>query len=128
MPHQFAQKLRKPRILLVDDSDDIAALFAQTLGDTCSMVRARTIAEARGMIERMEFDVIILDWHLAGKCGSEVLDSLPKVHGRAVPPVIIATGTAQENLENTAATSVLRKPFTIDELERVVQQVFSRVQ
>lgn len=110
------------QVLVIDDDADVRHFVAECL-ETLGF--AVTLAEdgAAGLAElqRSEPDVIILDFAMPGLNGAEVAKRVKDI--RPALPIIFATGYA----ESTALAQVfdgpaplLRKPFQIDELERVL--------
>ncbi|NMN05016.1 MULTISPECIES: PAS domain S-box protein [unclassified Novosphingobium] len=110
------------QVLVIDDDADVRHFVAECL-ETLGF--AVTLAEdgAAGLAElqRSEPDVIILDFAMPGLNGAEVAKRVKDI--RPALPIIFATGYA----ESTALAQVfdgpaplLKKPFQIDELERVL--------
>jgi CheY-like chemotaxis protein len=117
----MSRRSRK-RILLVEDDVDLARLYrgvlrmagfeASHVGDGWSALRA--IEEARP-------DLIVLDLHLPGLCGDELLNELAASPETRQIPAIVVTGS-DIHLAVAQAKETLRKPCTPDRLVSVVER------
>ncbi len=91
------------RILHIEDDKNDAALIAALLKDfTTGMVLKRTDRLASGLklIEKDQFDIVLLDLSLPDSAG---LNALQKIHAKnALLPIIIMTGLADEDTASDA--------------------------
>lgn len=116
------------RILIVDDDMAIRDGSAQALSRLgYDVSQASTGAEARLLLDRYEFDLLLLDLSLPDCNG---LDLLKAVRGRdpLVQIVMItAYGTIQNAVEamRLGANDFLPKPFDPDELRHVVKRILN---
>lgn len=96
------------RTLIVDDNRSLTLMLSHWLKHEGYPVQAcYSGEEALDFLEREEFDVVILDWHLGGIDGPEVVRILRERKGRHAPYVIMATGDGEESAIRTAfATGV----------------------
>lgn len=78
-------------VLLVDDHPMIGAALEMLLRDTSYEVigRARSVAEANGLIGKQKPDLLLLDVNLPDGSGLDVLKRLPRARSR--PKVILLT-------------------------------------
>ena len=80
-----------PRVLVVDDEGAICGLLSIYLGQKgLEVATVQRAGEARVIIERGQFDLVLLDWKLDGVEGLDLLH-LSKVRHPDIP-VIIYTG------------------------------------
>jgi PAS domain S-box-containing protein len=78
----------RPRILHVEDDDDLRTLLAKLVEPLdIDMQGAATLADARAMIASQRFDLAIIDLMLPDGDGSELFDQLAQTY--PPPPVII---------------------------------------
>jgi DNA-binding response OmpR family regulator len=112
----------KPRtILVVDDEAAIRLLCRVNLElEGYTILEAGGIAEARGVLEHHEVDAILLDRHLRGEDGRELLRELRDAD--RLTPVAFLTGDSDDT---AGAEAVLRKPFGLDELSRTVRRLLN---
>lgn len=84
----------KTRVLIVDDSVTMRALFTSALeksGDILVLDSAANADEARDMIEKLKPDVITLDVEMPGKNGIEFLEEIMAT--RPMPVIMLSTLT-----------------------------------
>lgn len=113
-------------VLVVDDDPSIRLLCRVNLElDGYDVAEAGTLAQARAIIAERRPDVVVLDVHVAGADGRDLLTELRET--RPGLPVALLTGTAdREELLRAGADALIPKPFTIEELRDTVERLGSR--
>jgi len=111
------------RVLVVDDEPAIRLLCRINLElDGHRVSEAATLAEAEAALHGAQFDVVLVDVHLGGADGRDLV-----AHVRAVAPgtaIAFLTGSADRtSMENAGADAVIGKPFTIEELRETVERL-----
>jgi len=112
-------------ILLVEDDRDSRQLIENRLKNAGYQVSAATTGEeARAIIYRDDFDVIILDAFLPGLSGISVLREVKATKPRIKPIVISLYASLDIAIEamKLGAIDFLVKPFDLDYLERLIEQ------
>ena len=112
-------------LLVVEDEQALARLWASELDRLAEITLAHTIEEGRQKLRGRGFDVILLDLHLPDGSG---LDLLREVNGRGDDTaVILLTGNADLNSAIQAvrhgAYDYLTKPCRIVELEQILERL-----
>ena len=108
------------RLLVVDDEYSIRELLALYFGiKGLRVTTAGTVSEARALIQRGDFDLLILDWRLGGAEGLDLLNLSKAKHPEL--PVLIFTGAEDsEDLLKKAfvgrADAVVRKMGSFEAL------------
>ena len=111
------------RVLIADDSDAIVERLAVLMAEMEGIElvgRAGTVGDASRSIRQLEPDVVILDLHMPGGSGFDVLAGL-KADGRA-PVVIVLTNHPHPQYRDRCLQSGAR--FFLDkstEFEKVVE-------
>ena len=110
-------------VLVVDDDPSIRLLCRVNLQlDGHEVHEAGTLAEARAAIAEHRPDVVILDVHIAGGDGRDLLGELRA--SRPQLPVALLTGTAdRDELLRAGADALIPKPFTLEELSGTVRRL-----
>lgn len=114
---QFLGTLRKaqPRVLVVDDEPMVLRSVQRVLGRTqpnWEVIKATGAAEAMGILENTQVDVVIADLQMPNMNGSELLQHVQKDHPQVVRIVLSGVGDAQFVFRNVpAAHQFLTKPF-----------------
>ena len=110
-------------VLVVDDDPAIRLLCRVNLElDGHNVTEAATLDDAREAMAEVTFDMVILDVHVAGGDGRDLLAELrvskPKL------PVALLTGSADRSeLVRTGADALIPKPFTLEELRGTVERL-----
>jgi len=105
----------KAEILVIDDKDEIRALFRKTL-EKCGykVTTAKDSPEGLELVKQREFDLVFLDFRMPGMDGAELLHQIRVIKHDL--PVTITTGYPDSALMARAlaqgAFGVMNKPFS----------------
>ena len=125
---------RTPKILIIEDSTELAEIIELTL-QRLDMITAHETHGSKGLnrYDEIDPDVVLLDIGLPDMTGWKLLDDIREKKGDArMPAVIIITAYGDPanrliaKLQNV--NDYLIKPFTADEVEKVVVSALSRLQ
>lgn len=125
----------KGKILVMDDEEELLAVTGETLSalgyDVCF---AREGEEAinkylEALNSQIPFDLVIMDLTIPGGMGGkQTVNELLKIHPEA--RVIAASGYSNDPVMSHyleyGFQGIIKKPFSIDELSRVVYQIIHR--
>lgn len=120
------------RILLVEDQNYFAELTREALGDEFETIIAANISDARKLLQKRRFDLVILDLSLeADQDGTQILHALRQ---RDIPVLIFTArdetdlyGEVWESLRAAGATDILIKGMNVGEdLRRKVHNILPR--
>jgi cyclic di-GMP phosphodiesterase len=118
------------RLLIVEDDDQIRTLLAYLLGQSGYAVFTATTGE-EALARRAECnpDLVLLDVHLPGRSGHDVLREIRASEDGRLLPVVMMTGwvSRQEKLDALAAgvTDFIVKPFDPEEMVARVRSLVS---
>ncbi|EAR51302.1 two-component system, regulatory protein [Oceanicola granulosus HTCC2516] len=112
------------RILIVEDSEDVAAAITAALGRAgMACDRAAGAREAQDYLAAETYDVVVLDIHLPDGDGRTILSDLRRAGSRT--PVLMLTAelevSSRVNALDAGADDYLVKPFDLRELEARVR-------
>lgn len=111
---------RRPRILAVDDENDILLIVRTSLKDEYDVETASSGAEALQKIEDNPPDLVILDMMMPEMDGIEVLEEIRRMTQTATTPVIFLTGVSDKAKIREALDKgtqyYITKPFNYNEL------------
>lgn len=121
---------RPHRVLIVDDEvaicDTVCAILTAAGFEAES---ARSLFQARQLMEQRDFDLVLLDIFLIGESGLELLTYLREERQREVP-VMLLSGIAREDTKLRAfglgADDYVVKPFSPRELVARIKAVLRR--
>ncbi len=118
------------RILVVDDAPELAAIVAEFLAANGAVVE--TASNGRMALEKLQqhpYDAIVSDLQMPELDGPGLYGAVARHYPHLCPRIIFMTsGPASPEAEAWLAQiggPVLRKPFSLVELRRVVQQVLA---
>lgn len=119
------RKVYQPTILIIEDNTELAEIIEATL-QRLDMVTAHETHGSKGRrrCEEMQPDVLLLDIGLPDTTGWKLLEEMREKRGEDMPQVIVITAYGDPanrligKLQNVH--DYLIKPFTSDEVERVV--------
>src|SRR5262249_47757088 len=104
-----------PRILVADDDRHLAELLRATLDEAgFEAVAAHSGLAAAALIEREDFDLLVLDVLMPGMSGDAIADLIHQL--KPDVPVLLMTGDPGDQFVRDAELPRLRKPFTEREL------------
>ncbi len=106
-------------ILVVEDDAAVRTLIRDGLSPLGYCIRsADGLTRAQAIAEQEDIDLLLSDVVLPGADGPRIYEELRKKHDF---PVLFMTGHADARLGDLSGHAVLRKPFTISELSKVVR-------
>ncbi|MBU6453051.1 MAG: response regulator transcription factor [Cyanobacteria bacterium REEB67] len=117
------------KILIVEDDLQLSEIIARWLTNEHHI--AETVADGEDALSRLKlyaYELVILDWHLPGLQGIDVLSAFRAAGGKT--PVLMLTGkrSVEEKMEglDTGADDYLTKPFHGKELTARVRALLRR--
>jgi DNA-binding NtrC family response regulator len=118
----------RPRVLVVDDKENLRNLLARILGDTCEVITAEDGERALALLAAREFDVVLTDLRMPGADGFEVLRAAAA--REPAPEVVMMTAYATVpdavRAMRLGAYDYLEKPFDPDDAALVVARAVER--
>ena len=114
----------KKLVLIVDDEAILRESLGDYLTDTYQVVTAGTGEEALELIEKQDFDILVIDVRLPGKTGLQVLREVKESKPYIQSIVITAYPSAESAVEamKLGAIDYLAKPIEPDNLERLIRE------
>jgi DNA-binding NtrC family response regulator len=119
------------RLLIVDDDEQLRQTLARRFQKQGMIVAEASSAEqALPLVDKDRFDVALLDLHLPGMSGVELLERVKAVQPELEVVMLTAHGSIDTAIlaMKHGAYDYLTKPFHLPELEIHVQKAFEKVQ
>ena len=113
-----------PRILIVDDEQEITEILADLLSEEYECYRAGSAEQALVQLQQMEFQLVISDITMPGMSG---LDMIPHVKNDS-PNTVVVMISGMQTVESAigalrlGAFDYLMKPFDLRQVEAVVKR------
>jgi two-component system, NtrC family, response regulator AtoC len=117
-----------PTILIVDDDDAIRGMLYDLLSEKYECNTASMAEEALQYIEVEKYDAILTDIAMPGLTGVELLKKIQE-HDSATPVILISGKGSEQDpqaLMDLGAFAYVTKPFSLDEIEEVVERATAR--
>jgi DNA-binding response OmpR family regulator len=112
-----------PILVVEDDEDTVAALRMLLADEGYASVTAPDVQQAIDALVRDKPGLVLLDWSLDDGSGEAVL-SAARQSLATHTPVVLMTGSSSLSARTKAADAILKKPFDIGELLRVVARYY----
>jgi len=117
-----------PRVLVVDDEEDIRELLDLTLARMgLSADCAGTVAEARRFLEKEQYSLCLTDMRLPDGEGLEIVRLIGSLYGQTPVAVITAFGSADNAVAalKAGAFDYLAKPVALDQLRSLIKSAIN---
>ncbi len=121
-------KPRKARILVVEDEDEVRELLKDILAEGGHEVAfAPDGQKGLALFQEKTFDLVFTDLGMPGMSGWEVAEGINRLSGET--PVALITGwevkQKKQELKSKGVDIVLKKPFRVDEILHLVQDLMA---
>ncbi|MBI3890398.1 MAG: response regulator [Candidatus Wallbacteria bacterium] len=124
-PAPHAEAAKGLRILVVDDEEDIREICADYLSEQNEVTAVGSGMKALEALATRDYGLVLLDVMMPELDGIATLERMRKMG--VASPVVIMTGKADERImsaqQRLNILEILEKPFSISELERVLERV-----
>lgn len=117
-----------PKVLIVDDEEDLSAWIAQILEDPG--YTTETLPSAEGVLRLLSLglvDLALVDYHLPGKTGLQVLHDIRAA--RNSTPVVILSSDSSQHLAvqcfRAGALDFIPKPIDADYMKIIVERTLA---
>lgn len=110
-----------PKALLVDDEKEVADAYALRLRGLCEVETVYDGQSALSAIENNEYDVLLLDRHMPGMSGDEVLDQLSD-HGFSGRVIMVTAIDPGFDVLDMPFDDYLCKPVDREDVREAVSQ------
>jgi DNA-binding response OmpR family regulator len=111
----------RPRILHVEDDDDIVSVVSALVGEVADVTPAATREEAKRLIHEETFDLIILDLMLPDGSGEDLLCELHRSTNYKVPVIVFSAREPSADLAYRIEATLVKSHVSNNELLEVVK-------
>ena len=122
-----AEKIAKKHILVVDDDKDILRMLKSALEDKYDVTTVSSGRMAEKYLETKMSDLILLDYHMPGESGADVLAKIRENCSLANIPVVFLTGvTDSDKVQQVLSMNLqgyLLKPINMDRLFLLIRSL-----
>ncbi len=125
----MGEKKYNPRVLVVDDNQEILALFIELLKlkDFVVVGRGQSGKEAVELYTSLRPDVTFLDVAMPNGDGIYALERIREISPNAIVIMVTSdlSAATAERLEQLRASATIYKPFDINDIVKVVKNLMS---
>ena len=119
--------LGRKRVLIVDDDQTVLYMLEHSLsrlGTDYDIRTARDSTEALQQVEKQSFDLVVADYMMPKITGVDLATAIHKISPDTQVVLMTAYGTSRlrDTSKMVGIEGYLDKPFTIDEIHRVIQK------
>jgi PAS domain S-box-containing protein len=106
-PPAMGAQTALPRMLFVEDDEDLISVIGASLASKARVVPARSLQEAEQLLRDEHFELVVLDQSLPDGSGLSLVERIPEIVKRILPTVILlATDPPRSVHANVAAVLV----------------------
>jgi len=119
--------MRQPRVLVVDDDENILSAFKSFLKkERCAMIAATSAEEAMEQFKQHTIDILITDVRLKAQSGITFLLEIRRLYRHV--PIIVITGYPEVVSESDArafgADYFFSKPLDLEQFRKTLRTCF----
>lgn len=128
MPTHTPPRLGAPRALVVEDDPLYVTLYTEVLASTVQGIEIEHAANGYAALlhlAKQRPDLILLDLHMPGFDGFELLDIVKRKHGLAEVPILVVSSAPDEStqaLRSLQGVHVFAKPLRPALLRKLIRQ------
>ncbi len=122
-------KTYKTKILIADDDKNLRTMLVNELStEELDVAGTESGKKALELLEKEEFDILLLDLDMPGMSGLEVLQKIKVLEISIEVIILTGHGTVQTAVEamKLGAYDFLTKPFKIDELRAIIEKALEK--
>lgn len=121
------------RFLLVEDDDvdrSLISRFFTKIREDYELVETASLSQARLALANSKFDCVLLDYHLDGETGLDLIPAIIEHRVELCPVILISLREAEalvgEAMRKGVADYICKANLTIERLQNVIKDVLSR--
>jgi DNA-binding NtrC family response regulator len=117
-----------PAILHLDDDRDTLAVTAAALGAEARILSARSIEEAHAILAAESVALAIIDLHLEGASGLDLLPALVDARGVAIPTILYSGQRIGVEAAGKVDAVLVKAPGSLPDLKATIHRMLQRAE
>ena len=123
------EKKTHKAIMAIDDNVTQLKIYKTLLGSNYELALVKSASEALGLMDKRDFDLILLDIEMPNVSGFEFLHEIRKKSRYMSKPVIIISShdeqSIQDHAKNSSAFCLLIKPVDSKQLTEAIEKALA---
>jgi PAS domain S-box-containing protein len=120
---QLPSSAVRPRLLHVEDDNDLSTVLQAALSGRAEVVIARTLGAARRLLQEQEFAAVVLDPGLPDGDGLALLDQIEHIGPRSPPVVILSVTDVPREIRGRVAAVLVKSRIGEFDLAQLILSV-----
>ena len=114
-----------PRVLHVEDDADLTAVLAAALKGQAELIAARTLKEAKALLQERSFAAIVLDVGMPDGSGLSLIEGIG-AFANPPPVIILSAREIDAGLTRNAAATLVKSRIAESEIAQIVLDLLAR--
>ncbi|WIF94100.1 sigma-54-dependent transcriptional regulator [Caminicella sporogenes] len=112
------------KLLIIDDENSICSSLKFVFEDDYDVYTATNIFEVKKCIEKINFDLVLLDLKFGDIDGIDILNMIKNIQNKAVVIIMTAYGTIESSIKaiKTGAYDYISKPLDLEKLKVLLKK------
>lgn len=113
------------KILYIEDDADLTKIMTSLVGDEITVISVSTLEEAKEIIQKEPFDLVILDIELPDGTGLDILPILQS-YAKMTPVIIFSGNNITTDIINRVDAALIKSQATNDELIKTIKSLIKK--
>jgi PAS domain S-box-containing protein len=109
---EIGARAAMPRLLYVENDEDLISVIRAALAGRVEVVAARTLADAERLLRNEEFGLVMLDQSLPDGNGISLVDLIPEYAGHAVPIIILSAADVPHKIYQKVSAVLIKSQLS----------------
>lgn len=116
---------KMPRILHVEDDEDLTRILAEALSGRAVLISAATLKESYRQLHSQRFDLLILDLAMPDGSGLELLNHIKENLAYSIPVLILSASETTEEVQRQVAKTLVKSRMSED---KIIETIMTLIQ
>ncbi len=116
----------QPRILHVEDNEGVLQIVSALVGDTGEVVAARSVDEAKKLLENEPFDLVVLDLMLPDGNGEFLLPMLNSPERPSIPVIVFSALDVSHEMTKKVQAALIKTQTSNEQLLKTIRSIIQK--
>lgn len=114
-----------PKILCIEDDEDVTTIFQMLLKDEANVMVASTLAQAKKLLSTEGFDLIILDLMLPDGTGTDILPCVNCETKKIIPVIVFSAFVLDKKYAHLVKAALVKAKVSNEELLSIIHSAIA---